>query len=148
MTSTIKVAVASLVFIGIIAAIFIVLFQDENYMPHATCWRGNAVLIWGMAIGNAIIFVCYALISAGLFRLIQVVNLGPLSPVAAGFAVFIATCGITHLADVITIWHSAFWWQAAGVWLCAIPSIVTASYLAVYSKSITSLAKEIFKVYG
>lgn len=147
MTNTIRVAVTSLIVLAILCATFIVMFGDEHYMPHAVCWRGNGILIWGMAIGNSAIFVCYAIISIGLFRLIYKVNLGPFATPAAGFGMFIATCGITHLADVFTIWHSAFWWQVAGVWLCAIPSAVTTAYLLLRAGGITRLAEKVFRVY-
>lgn len=147
MTRTIKFAVASLIALAVLCSAFILAFSDEHYMPHAVCWRGNSILIWGMAIGNTAIFACYAIISAGLFRLIYAVNLGPFAIPAAGFGMFIATCGLTHLADVFTIWYSAFWWQVAGVWLCVIPSVITTVYLLIRAGGITRLAEKVFRVY-
>jgi signal transduction histidine kinase len=99
-------------------------------MPHAVCWAAAPKLIWTMVITNLITFLSY--ISIGLTLLYLVRRTGRVIAkdwgyFLVGFALFIASCGSTHLLEVITTWIPIFWVDA---WTNVITAALSA-YVAI-----------------
>ena len=89
--------------------------MTPSLMPHAVCWNNDPSLIWTMAVTNAITFLSYFSICLTLFymalRTRRTIN-REWGFFVAGFALFIAACGSTHLMEVVTTWIAVFWVDA------------------------------------
>lgn len=111
------------------------LFSTSDFVPRSLCGRWPLYLINLHRLGDTIIALSYVLIPAGLFRLYNLYQAQRLDVVALyrhrkvltiEFAAFIASCGGTHVCQVL-VWD----WPAYrlfGVWTatCALISIVSA----------------------
>jgi signal transduction histidine kinase len=99
-------------------------------MPHAVCWASAPRLIWTMVITNLITFLSYLAICFTLFYLSRRtgrVIARDWKYFLVGFALFIVSCGSTHLLEVVTTWWPVFWIDA---WTNIITAALSA-YVAV-----------------
>jgi signal transduction histidine kinase len=100
-------------------------------MPHAVCWAAAPQLIWTMVITNAITFVSYFTICFTLLYLTR--RTGRVIArdwryFMIGFALFIVSCGSTHLLEVVTTWVPVFWIDA---WANVITAVLSAGVCVV-----------------
>ena len=113
--------------------------MSPSLMPHAVCWRQDPTLIWTMAVSNAVTFLSYFTICAGLFYLAGKTR-GAIKREWAffliGFGIFIVACGSTHLMEVITTWIPVFWVDA---WT----NIITAVFSAYVAFEFTRKASQL-----
>ena len=104
--------------------------MSPSLMPHAVCWNQDQRLIWTMVIANAITFLSYFSICLTLFYLrgkTRAAIARDWTFFLAGFALFIAACGSTHLMEVVTTWIPWFWVDA---WTNIVTAILS-GYVAV-----------------
>src|SRR6266481_5933612 len=99
------------------------LFSSDGFIPRSSCGVWPVYLINLHRLGDTIIALSYVLIPAGLFRLYQLhqqhrLNLTPLfsyrKVLTTAFVAFIASCGGTHVCQVL-VWD----WPAYrifGIW--------------------------------
>jgi hypothetical protein len=74
-------------------------------MPHGHCWLWTPAMVWTQATTNLLIALSYIAISSTLAYLVYRVRDLPFKAMYLAFGVFIVTCGITHLLDVLVIWR-------------------------------------------
>jgi signal transduction histidine kinase len=101
-------------------------FWTLDFMPHGCCYQWQPELLWAHVIADGLITLAYYSIPVILFIFIRKRRDVPFSAVFAIFAVFILSCGTTHLLEVISVWHPLYR-------LAALVKIITAlvSMLAV-----------------
>ncbi|MDD0853560.1 ATP-binding protein [Halobacteriovorax sp. GB3] len=100
-----------------------------NYMPHGHCylWRQDLLLLH---IGSdLLIALCYFFIPCCLIYLTKKRNDLPSKWIFYLFAGFIFLCGITHVNQIITVWHGVYRYTGVFKLFTAIISLVTAFVL-------------------
>ncbi|CAN5300382.1 hypothetical protein BH11CYA1_BH11CYA1_22480 [soil metagenome] len=101
----------------------------SGFMPHGYCLRWDPALLFVFILGNAGIAIAYFMIPLALRYFIGKRADLPYSHMFKLFAVFILSCGITHLMKVWTLYQPAYWIEAlADLWTAAV-SLLTAILL-------------------
>jgi len=104
-------------------------FSSEIFMPHGHCYLWKPALVWLQVISNGSIALAYLSIFATLVYLVYRIKNIPFSGVYIAFAVFIISCGFTHLFDIYVIWNPAYWLDGSVRAITAIASVLTAIFL-------------------
>ena len=117
------------------------LFSDR-YLPHRFCYLAQPWLIWTNAPADMAIFLSYVVLFQSLFLLAWLVRsqLRPYLWIFLAFGLFILTCGLTHLMDVVTIWWPLYPLSTSVKILCALVSVPTA---IVFQRKVPLLSTEI-----
>lgn len=92
-------------------------------MPHGHCYLWTPHLLWTFVVAESVITLSYFSISLALLYFAGRRKDIHFNWMFKLFALFIFACGITHLLDVWTIWHTAYWLQAIVTALTAILSL-------------------------
>lgn len=103
------------------------LFDPANLLPHGVCFQLKPDLIWLHVASDAVIAVSYFLIPAALVWFTR--HRG--RPLSFGwmlylFAAFIVLCGISHVIEIVTIWHPLYYLQGYEKAATAAVSLMTA----------------------
>jgi hypothetical protein len=120
-----------------------------NFMPHGHCYQWLPSLLAMQVISNSLIAIAYFLIPFALIYFIQKRKDMVFKLVFILFGVFIVSCGITHIMDIVVIWHPYYFLDSYIRILTAIASILTAIALvplipkAINLPSPSRLSKEI-----
>ena len=116
-----------------------VLFS-ERYLPHRFCYLAQPWLIWTNAPADMAIFLAYFVLFQSLFLLAWLVRsqMRPYLWIFLAFGLFILTCGLTHLMEVVTIWWPLYPLSTSVKILCALASVPTA---IVFQRKVPLLAK-------
>jgi hypothetical protein len=99
---------------------------DTNFMPHAACLRTPS-LVWIHAAADGLISLAYFLIPVALLQLARRRSDVPFQWMLFLFAIFIVSCGATHVLDVITLWTPIYRFQALSKIVTAMASLATAT---------------------
>ncbi len=99
------------------------------FMPHGMCFLWQKNLLIAHITADAVIALAYFSIPVFLIWLVRKRGDLPFSFVFWLFALFIVSCGTTHLFAIWVIWHPDYWAEAAVKWVTAISSIGTAAML-------------------
>ena len=101
----------------------------SSFMPHGHCYQWLPELVGLHVISNSIIAVAYFVIPIGLrYFVIKRKDLA-FKWMFILFSIFIASCGTTHIMDIITIWHPYYWLDGVIRLITGIASIATAILL-------------------
>jgi signal transduction histidine kinase len=113
---------------------------SSNYVPHRFCYLMRPGLVWTNAVSDGLIFLSYAVIFYGLFRLAYLVRkqLRRRLWLFLAFGTFILACGMTHLMEVITVWLPLYPLSAAIKVVCVLASVPTAIAFLMYVKPIAA----------
>jgi PAS domain S-box-containing protein len=79
------------------------------FIPHGHCYLWQPGLVWLHGLSDGLIALAYGLIAAALIYFIQKRQDIPFRSLFWLFAAFIATCGLTHLLAVWTLWFPTYW---------------------------------------
>lgn len=101
-------------------------------MPHGFCYFWNPGLVWLHVISDSLIALSYYTIPVALFWFVRKRRDVPFSWMFILFALFIVSCGSTHLMEVWNIWHANYWIDGVLKAITAAVSIPTAILLIVY----------------
>ena len=101
-------------------------FGIKNLMPHGYCLSWSPVLLWLHVISDVLITVAYYSIPLMLVYFIRRRKDMAYPWLGGMFAVFILTCGTTHLLSAITIWIPLYWLEGILKGFTALISITTA----------------------
>ena len=101
---------------------------DTDFMPHVLCLRTPG-LVWLHAVSDASIAIAYFLIPLGLLRLVQKRRDLAFDWLFVLFAVFILSCGATHVLSIVTLWVPVYRFEAVIKLITAVASLVTAGLL-------------------
>ncbi len=102
----------------------------NNFMPHGVCLQWNTPLLLTWILANAGIALAYFAIPAALVYFVKKRKDDlPYHFMFKLFALFIVSCGMTHLMKIWTIYHAHYWAEALLDLLTAIVSLATAILL-------------------
>jgi signal transduction histidine kinase len=122
-------AIIMLVMLAVVAASGLLtgLFRTDNFMPHATCYLRDPQVIGLHVTSDLLIGASYLAISIAL---IYVAYRGskdiPFHWMFVAFGLFIVTCGMTHLMEVLTVWKPLYWLAGGIKAICAAASVGSA----------------------
>lgn len=96
----------------------------SSYAAHSICLTNDRLMIWLYAVHNGMIFASYMVLAAVTF-----LSRGAVSGASyVAFAVFIASCGLTHLTSVAVLYLGVYRLDVAIVVATAWISATTAAY--------------------
>ena len=98
-------------------------------MPHGHCYYWEPFILWSHAISDSVIALAYFAIPVSLFRIVRKQSEFKYIWIAILFALFILSCGITHLMDVVVIWKPYYFADSVIRIITAVVSISTAVVL-------------------
>ncbi|HYD83613.1 MAG TPA: PAS domain S-box protein, partial [Opitutus sp.] len=98
-------------------------------MPHGFCYLWSPKLLSMHVSSDVLIAASYVAIAITLLRIVRRRRDGSFSGVGISFALFIVTCGFTHLLEAWNIWHADYWLSAWAKSVTAIASVGTAIYV-------------------
>jgi PAS domain S-box-containing protein len=111
---------------------------STDFMPHVFCLRTPG-LVWLHAISDGLIAVAYFLIPLALIRLVQRRRDLVFHWLFVLFAVFILSCGATHVISIITLWHPIYRFDGLVKVITALASLLTAVLLIRFIPQISML---------
>ena len=98
-------------------------------MPHGHCYLWNQGVLWLQAISDAITSLAYFSIPLVLLILVRQRRDLAFSSLFLWSALFIVSCGLTHLMDIVIIWKPLYWLQGVVKAITGISSAITAFLL-------------------
>lgn len=102
-------------------------FDAERYMPHGHCYLWEPQLVWLHVVSDLAVALAYFSIPVTLACLLH--KRGQQMPyrwVFVMFAIFIFLCGLTHLVQIVTLWHPYYYLQGVLKAVTAAASVATA----------------------
>jgi PAS domain S-box-containing protein len=104
-------------------------FSTDGFMPHGMCYEWNPTVIWLNVISDGLIALAYFSIPLTLVYFVHRRKALQFRWIYICFALFIVSCGTTHLMEIWNIWHPVYWLTGSIKALTAGISIVTAILL-------------------
>jgi len=109
------------------AGLLDIIFSTERYMPHGYCFLWQQELLWMHVISDVAIAISYFSIPITILYLLRKKQQAlPYRWVFTMFAIFILLCGVTHLVELITLWHPYYYLEGILKVLTAAASVATA----------------------
>ncbi|MGB3496246.1 MAG: ATP-binding protein [Elainellaceae cyanobacterium] len=105
------------------------IFSPSRYMPHGQCYLWQTELVWLHGISDVLIALAYYSIPIFLIYVSYQRPDIPFRGFFGLFGVFILACGTTHLLEVWTLWHPAYWLSGIVKAATALISLYTAMEL-------------------
>ena len=97
------------------------------FHPHGYCYLWDPTLVGLLVTSDTAIWLSYMAIGVTLIWMVRRGGRGiPFRWVLVAFGAFIASCGATHLMDVVTLYKTTFWLAAAVKGVTALASVATA----------------------
>ena len=85
------------------------LLQADVFNAKTHCGTGwSAALLWAYAVGNLLPALLYQLFPFYIVWKILPRHLPNVRPTLWALVVFVSTCGLTHVAEMMTIWYPAY----------------------------------------
>lgn len=106
-------------------------FFDPNwFIPHGHCYLWKPELVSLHIVSDALITLAYYSIPLILLYFLHNKQDLPFSGIFLLFVTFIVSCGTSHLLEIWTLWHPAYWLSGTVKAVTAIASCYTAVELA------------------
>ncbi|MCL1470898.1 GAF domain-containing protein [Argonema antarcticum] len=114
-------------------------FSPSQYMPHGHCYLWQTPLVWLHVVSDLLIAVAYFSIPAMLIYFVFKRRDVPFLGIFALFGAFIIFCGMGHLLEIWTLWHSAYWLSGIEKAITALISCYTAGQMVTLLPKFLSL---------
>lgn len=101
----------------------------DGFMPHGHCFMWDAGLLRLHVVSDALIALSYISIPFSLWHFVRKRKDLPFSWVFICFAVFIISCGATHILEIWTLWVPSYWISGIVKAITACASVGTAVLL-------------------
>jgi signal transduction histidine kinase/ActR/RegA family two-component response regulator len=105
------------------------LLSEGDFMPHGMCYLWQPGVLGLHVVSDALITLAYFAISFTLAYFVRERKDLQFNWIFICFAIFIVTCGGTHLMEVWVIWHPTYWLSGGIKALTAMASVPTAVLL-------------------
>lgn len=105
------------------------LFRGEGFMPHGHCYFWRPDIVFLHVASDGLIGLAYFAIPLGLLRFVRRRRDLPYSWILWCFGGLIVSCGLTHVLEIITLWHPAYWISGTMKAVTAVASLTTAVVL-------------------
>jgi PAS domain S-box-containing protein len=115
------------------------IFESAPFIPHGHCYLWQPGLVWLHVLSDGLIGIAYYSIPLMLVYFVRKRQDIPFNSLFLLFGAFIVACGTTHLMEIWTLWHPAYWLSGVLKALTAIISIYTAVKLGSAFPSLLSL---------
>lgn len=102
------------------------LFSPTEFMPHGYCYLWKPELVLLHISSDLLTGLAYYFIAIVLVYFVYQRRDVPFNWIFWMFAAFIASCGSTHLMEVWTLWHPAYWVSGGIKAITAAASVYTA----------------------
>lgn len=100
----------------------------DEFLPHGFCFLWNRPLLWTHVSSDILIGLAYLTISFSLGWLVYRARRDiPFSSAFVMFGLFIVTCGLTHLLEVVTFWNPVYRLLGGVKVVTALASVATAA---------------------
>ncbi|WP_262690117.1 PAS domain S-box protein [Kordiimonas aestuarii] len=99
---------------------------SNDFMPHGYCYMWAPEVLWTHVLSDALIAISYFSIPLSLVAFIKKRNDIKFSNVFYLFSAFIFLCGVTHIFNIITVWHGTYGLSGIAKLATAIVSFFTA----------------------
>jgi PAS domain S-box-containing protein len=103
--------------------------STEGFMPHGMCYLWQPGILGLHVISDGLIALAYLSIPFTLFYFVRKHADRQFDWILLCFAIFIIACGFTHLMEIWTIWHPAYWLSGGIKTITALASVATAILL-------------------
>ena len=110
-------------------------------LPHGFCFLWNPGLLWLNVLSDSLIALAYFLIPFALIRILR--KHVPFNGVLFCFAAFIVACGVTHVMEVVTLWHPIYWVSGSLKACTAAISIATLVVVVRISPAVLAMPTEL-----
>jgi hypothetical protein len=81
----------------------------EQFIPHGHCYLWRLEILIPYVLGHGLAFLAYAFLGVALLNLTRKDNIRyQVKQVCYLFGVFIFSCGLSHLAELVTIWYPIY----------------------------------------
>jgi PAS domain S-box-containing protein len=101
------------------------LSSTDSYLAHGYCYRWQPELIQLHAISDSFIGCSYLSIAGLMLYLIIKREDLPFRSFLLLLVTIVATCGITHLLNVLTLWYPYYWLSGTAKAIAAIVAVIT-----------------------
>jgi len=101
----------------------------SDYAPHGYCLFWDPALVWTHVVSDALIAASYFSIPAALLIFLRRRPDIEFGGVATLFAVFILSCGFTHVLGIWNLWHGQYGIEGIAKLVTALASVPTAIML-------------------
>ena len=89
------------------------LVSPSGFMPHGHCYLWLPQLVWLHVVSDAVIALAYVSIPVTLLAFARKRRKLPFGWVLFASGVFIISCGMTHVLEIVTVWYPAYWLAGA-----------------------------------
>jgi signal transduction histidine kinase len=104
-------------------------FTDGPFIPHGHCYLWKPGLVWLHILSDTLIAIAYYSIPVALLYFVRKRQDLPFKSLLVLFGIFIVSCGTTHVLDIWTLWHPAYWLSGTVKAFTAFISVYTALVL-------------------
>src|SRR5215216_1946265 len=104
-------------------------FSADGFMPHGMCYLWRPDVLGLHVVSDSLIAAAYLSIPFTLLYFVRKRRDLQFNWMFVCFAVFIIACGATHLMEIWTVWHPAYWVSGAVKAVTALASVPTAVLL-------------------
>lgn len=101
------------------------LLYPSQYIPHGHCYLWQTPLVGLHIFSDALIAISYYAIPMILLYFLRKRQDLPFRGLVILFGTFIISCGTTHLAEIWTLWHPAYWFSGTLKLMTALVSFYT-----------------------
>jgi PAS domain S-box-containing protein len=105
------------------------LFDSTGFMPHGHCYLWRPALVALHVGSDVLIAAAYFVIPALMLSFLRKRRDVPLRPVFGAFALFIISCGTSHVMEIVTLWSPHYWASGAVKAMTAVASLGTVMML-------------------
>lgn len=105
------------------------IFSTDGFMPHGHCYLWRPDRLWLHLTSDAPITLAYFSIPFTLVYFVRRRRDLEFTWMFVCFAIFIVACGSTHLMEIWTVWHPAYWLSGSVKAVAALASVPTAILL-------------------
>jgi PAS domain S-box-containing protein len=103
-----------------------VLLNSHTFIPHGHCYLWKPGLVGLHVVADSLIALAYFSIPLALLYFIHERRDVPFNGILLLFSAFIVSCGTTHLFEVWTLWHPAYWLSGLSKAITAFVSLYAA----------------------
>lgn len=116
------------------------------FMPHGVCYLWSPAMVWLQVASNAAIALCYFFIPVALVYMARRRDDLLWNRLTFAFAMFILWCGLTHIMDIVTIWHPYYWIDVAVRGATALASVGTVFLIVRYGTQLVDYPSHVYNV--
>ena len=105
------------------------LFSSDGFMPHGMCYLWRPGVLGLHVASDLLITLAYFSIPFTLFYFVHRRRELEFNWIFVCFAVFIVACGLSHLMEIVVVWHPLYWLSGGIKAITALASVPTAILL-------------------